>query len=146
MKFQHQTSFGGKDDPDPGNCWSTCLAIFIGMETKDVPNFCGLYLTDDGTWYDKAQAWLEPKGIVLMTFDTDPSTWHPVYGVSAVTIASGPGPRGHDHSVIWKNGALLHDPHPSGAGLIKAKQYEIVVISDPGLFMAHLREQLRLGL
>ena len=32
-------------------------------------------------------------------------------------IASGPGPRGLQHSVIYSNGTLVHDPHPSGEGL-----------------------------
>ncbi len=143
MRFQHQTSFGGKDDPEPGNCWSTCIAMLIGMDTKYVPNFCGLYRDDQGIWYDRALEWLSPKGVLLYTFDVDPTEWHPTYGERTVAIASGPGPRGHDHCVLWKAGRLLYDPHPSGDGLFKTKTFDVLVISDPDLFGAHLREQER---
>lgn len=34
-------------------------------------------------------------------------------------MASGKSSRGVDHVVIYKNGKLFHDPHPSGEGLVE---------------------------
>lgn len=137
MKLQKQTSFGGPNDPDPGNCWSTCIAMLLGMDTKLVPNFCGQFRDDDGLWYRKANEWLADRGVALMTFNTDPVKWGPAYA-DAVCIASGPAARGHNHSVLWQSGKLLHDPHPSDAGLIEAVDFDIVVVKNPELFRDHL--------
>lgn len=136
MKPQRQTSFGGPHDPDPGNCWSTCVAMLLGMDTRDVPNFCGLYPDDDGTWFRRANEWLSERGVLLASFNSDPATWGEAYA-HALCIASGPAARGHDHSVVWQHGKVLHDPHPSDAGLIEAREFEVLVIVDPDAFARH---------
>lgn len=38
-------------------------------------------------------------------------------------IASGISPRNVGHVVIYKNGKMIHDPHPSNAGLIKINYF-----------------------
>lgn len=138
MKLQKQTSFGGKDDPDPGNCWSTCVAMLVGMDTKDVPNFCGIYREGEARWLEEANRWLAKRGVLIMVFTSDPTTWGESYR-DTVCIASGPAVRGHDHAVLWQGGKLLHDPHPSNDGLVEAREFEVMVVVDPDLFAAHLR-------
>jgi hypothetical protein len=48
-------------------------------------------------------------------------------------IASGQSPRGDFmHSVIYRGGSLVHDPHPDGAGLRGAPRDVIVLVPrDP---------------
>lgn len=140
MKPQRQTTFGGPKDENPGNCWSTCIAMLLGIDTSEVPNFCGIYREEDGTWLRKANEWLREKGALLMPFNDDPVTWAPECD-QLICIASGPAERGHPHSVVWKGGKILHDPHPSDAGLIEAREWEVLIISDPVRFAAFLRER-----
>lgn len=37
-----------------------------------------------------------------------------------IVIAAGMSPRGVRHCVLWQRGAMIHDPHPSRAGLAEA--------------------------
>lgn len=132
MKKQHQTTFGGLDavPEERGNCFSTCIACLLGIDTALVPNFCGLY--GEREWMVQANRWLSEKGLLLVHFQgADPLASIPEYQEHATMIASGLSPRGHKHSVLWRNGKLLHDPHPSGAGLVEVPtEFELVVVSD----------------
>ena len=145
MRLQRQTTFGGPAAPVPerGNCGSTCIACILGLDTSEVPNFCGAEDADDsGNWFTAAQRWLAPRGLALAEFNTNPGTWGEQYA-PIVSIASGPGPRGHSHSVLWQHGKLLHDPHPSGDGLIEATSWCILIVVD--LDLARLATERRLG-
>ena len=129
MKLQHQTTFGGANAPENeiGNCYATCIASILGLPVEFVPNFCA---KED--WYSISQKWLGERGLMSICFTFDPFESEAYsHGIS---IASGPAIRGHEHAVLWKNGKLFHDPHPSGAGLIKATNWEIFSILDIELF------------
>lgn len=39
---------------------------------------------------------------------------------------SGPSPRGVSHVTIWQNDKMVHDPHPSGEGILEKRQYEVI--------------------
>lgn len=142
MKLQHQTTFGGahhEPRSERGNCWSTCVACILGLDTRTVPNFCGEG-EDDGVWFEEANHWLYQRGLLLMGFNTDPITWGRCYRAT-ISIASGLSPRGHSHSVLWQGGKLLHDPHPSGAGIAEPKAWQIVVVSDLDKVMRRSRSE-----
>lgn len=53
------------------------------------------------------------------------------------SVASGPGPRTKPdgapiyHSVVALNGAIVHDPHPSRAGLLEIEWFDLVVRCVP---------------
>lgn len=66
--------------------------------------------------------------------EDSPIAFRPIGAVPlGYTIASGPGPRlkpdGRPiyHSVIALDGEVVHDPHPSGAGLVAVEFFELVV-------------------
>jgi len=42
-------------------------------------------------------------------------------------IASGPGPRGVDHSCVALDGEIIHDPHPSRDGVKFIEAYEVLI-------------------
>ena len=71
MKLQQQTKFGGEDAPieKRGNCFAACLASIVGVDLDTVPNFCAL----GDTWMERANAWLGERGLMLMSFNSDPS-------------------------------------------------------------------------
>lgn len=135
MKLQHQTTFGGpKAEPaERGNCWATCIACLLGIDVAEVPNFVAF---ED--FFGEAQRWLARRGLALAQVRTDPAEWSPDYA-HVVTIAGGPGPRGYDHCVLWQHGKLLHDPHPSGAGILRAETFEFLVVVDADAFASIAR-------
>ncbi len=127
MKPQHQTVFGdGK-----GNCFATAIACILDLDVLDVPNFCGDYWTHDGEWFRQTNKWLASRGLRYIEFSF--GDWVALdHGLPDVhTIVAGPGPRGCDHCVVWLGDAMVHDPHPSGAGLLENKTVGFFVPLDP---------------
>lgn len=41
-------------------------------------------------------------------------------------IAAGPSPRGVIHAVIYQNGKMVHDPHPSRDGILEIYSLEVL--------------------
>lgn len=46
-------------------------------------------------------------------------------------LASGISPRGVHHMVVMKDGKLVHDPHPSKAGIGEVEHLWLIVPIDP---------------
>lgn len=119
-----QTLFGG--DPDNpvelGNCWPACFATLLGLELNDVPHFYAEERDPQKANYN-AWTWLRERGwhVIAITW-----TEHAPFQLPGeIVIISGKSPRGaHEHAVIGRidhtkefGFELLHDPHPSGAGI-----------------------------
>lgn len=110
-----QTTFGdGSDGSEPGNCQSACLASLLDLPISDVPNFAAL---GPAGYWDGMQDWLAGRGLYLFETRPDPSRI-PGTPEDLHYIASGKSPRGLSHAVIMCEGDIVHDPHPSGAGLV----------------------------
>lgn len=142
MNFQRQTKFGGADAPanERGDCFAACVASILGVPVASLPNFCAL--GTDETWASMANEWLSVHaGVMLITYVGDPLIDAPMYGRHGVMIASGPAERGHIHCVLWRCGKLLHDPHPSNAGLLKADHFDLMVVLDADRLQAFVRSQ-----
>lgn len=107
MKPVQQTKFGKPD----GNCFAACVASVLELHIDDVPNPKG------ARWYLEVSAWLaSAHGVTMIdvAYPVPPS--QRLDGVWC--IANGSGPRELRHSVVWRNGVLHFDPHPSGHGLV----------------------------
>lgn len=64
-------------------------------------------------WETRTNEWLERMfRLRLVRWDD-----HDVDYLPQFYIANGLSPRGVYHSVIYSGGKLVHDPHPSGAGI-----------------------------
>jgi len=117
-----QTEFGKN-----GNCQSACLAMMLGLELSDVPNFSALDCDDNGKY--KAQGdWLRERGLCIVTIvKWQALPWPIRYGFY---IAGGVSPRGFRHSVIYKDGELWHDPYPEGGGIEDVQDIDLILPTD----------------
>ena len=115
-----QTEFG-----ENGNCQSACLAMMLGLDLSEVPNFTAL---GNGVGYVCAklqQQWLLERGLYIWTIVPHQGLpWPLPYGYY---IAGGPSPRGIHHAVIFKDGALWHDPHPDGGGIDPVTDLDLIL-------------------
>jgi len=112
MTEQRQTIFG-----EGGNCFSTCVAMLLDMDTNDVPNFCA----EENNWWGKFQIWLVERH--LFSIEVNQHTSMAMVPVGTLAILSGPGKRGLLHSVVGEfegattdnksNWLFKCDPHPS---------------------------------
>ncbi len=129
----------GTPGAEVGDCFRCCVATLLDLPRDDVPHFAG---GPDGAaaWVVRTQEWLAQRGLLYIQV-TD-FVWPWVRGLSApLVIAGGKSPRGvkGGHAVVVEvtcNGwRLIHDPHPSRAGIVGEPE-------DYGLFvrLAELRQ------
>ncbi|APU89051.1 conserved hypothetical protein [Virus Rctr85] len=119
MKFVDQTRFGNKE----GNCLAACLASLFELDIDDVPDFNALH---GDNWYSIGlTSWLSQFGLVPVMLASItgefPQNCHYLVG--------GESPRGILHSCIGLNGEIVHDPHPSRAGLVRIDDYTFFIRS-----------------
>ncbi len=106
-----------RHDPDNGvlgDCWRCCIATILGLAAEDVPNF-----VESDDWWEATAMWLAGRGKSLVLVAADPNQGWALCKGPGLFIASGKSPRGYFlHSVVFGAGGMVHDPHPSGAGIV----------------------------
>lgn len=106
-----QTVLYSGDAIGNGNCFAACLASLLDLPLWMVPPFEQMFGRSD--WRSRVDEWLERMfGVVL----EDQAPAEPI-PPGEFYIANGKSPRGVMHSVIYRDGALVHDPHFSDAGI-----------------------------
>jgi hypothetical protein len=79
-------------------------------------------------WFAAFVAWLRPLGFYAATFaiGTRPEDWKP----AGFYILGGQSPRG-SHAVVARGDEVVHDPHPSRAGLLRREDATVLIPLDP---------------
>jgi hypothetical protein len=116
MKPVRQTQLSDHARGVRGNCLRAAIASLLELEIEDVPAFEEL---SDGAWFPALLDFLRERGY---GFDQMDATDEP----TGYVIACGDSPRGIYHAVIYRDGRLAHDPHPSGAGLVSVERYWLI--------------------
>ena len=115
MKPVMQSKLYREDAPMRGNCRAACVASLLEIPLWMVPPIEDMR---GDLQEERWNAWLERMfGIEFVrTHGHQPIP-------SEFYIACGPSPRGGGiyHSVVYSRGALAHDPHPSGAGVVSVE-------------------------
>ena len=136
MKPVDQTKFLAdyKAGPDQvGNCFPACVASILELPLEEIPNFCAYE-----NWYEKANEWLNKRDLCIVLirgYDQDRA------GLPCICIATGKSPRGDFlHCVVWKEGRIVHDPHPSRDGIVSNPEDMCYLVPlDPKHF-SHAKE------
>ena len=106
-----------------GNCMEACFASLLEIDISEVPEF-----VDKDGWYEEVLEWLHTQGHHMFCWDSDKN-------LEGFHIAVGDSPRGDfQHCVIYDNDKMVHDPHPSRAGLKKINRiWELHKIDRPAI-------------
>ena len=128
MKKVYQTKVTSVDHQTKGNCFRACLASISDQELEQVPEIELMGVE----WIDAFIEWirrnnLEYYGTRYNKDDLDNKEYNK--GVDGYLIVFGKSPREHvdkGHSVIYKNGVMMHDPHPSGDGLVEIEGFYMI--------------------
>lgn len=114
MRPVDQTKLYTPEGGHTGNCFPACIASIMDMQLWMVPPFENMFQRD---YLERVEEWLNlfGKSLRLGTEETD-------FDSGFYYIASGRSPRGVLHSVVYLDGKLAHDPHPSRLG-IKSVEY-----------------------
>ena len=112
MKPVDQTLFRPSAGRAAGNCWQAAVASLFELELAQVPNFMdGDYEPDSTEPFERYVAWCRSFGFTVVTCD------QPVF--DALGIGTGKSPRGDFlHAVVTLGTEVVHDPHPSRAGVV----------------------------
>lgn len=102
----------------PGDCLSACVASVLDLPLDEVPLFAAM-----PDWLGAFTRWLDARGLALvyLAFGKDEWPWLPPRDLPLIVGGQSPrGPWGHAVIGIWRDGAMevLHDPHPSRAGIL----------------------------
>ena len=104
---------------DKGNCQTAAIASLLDLPIERVP-----YFFDFPDFWDAVFAFLWDHGYEyygnIQPKLGEPIDWESMPGVDGYFIVAGPSPRWKDssHAVIYKNGKMVHDPHPDGTGIL----------------------------
>lgn len=110
-----------------GNCFQAALASVFEVGLEDVPHFMALPPSVD--WWEALQAWLRERGLCAIYIDAKADTMTPQY--AGYYLSSGKSPRGSGHTVVAYQGKMVHDPHPSGDGLVEETETLYFAVLDP---------------
>lgn len=98
-----------------GDCLRACVASILGFPIEEMPNFWE-QTQDISEFWNLNNGWLmENYGFKILSFQLLPKDRHVIDGLLCVACAKSPR-ADTDHAVVWQDG-LVHDPHPSNAGL-----------------------------
>lgn len=107
-----------------GNCQQAAVASILGLPLDAVPNFIEATAGQGSAAFWRAiDTFFEARGYMLWEMGNRMP--------DCLYMASGPSPRGVSHAVVMRGGRLVHDPHPSRAGLLEVTCIHVPVPLDP---------------
>lgn len=115
-----------KQSGTQGDCVRASIASLLYLKYEEVPDFFANG-ADSYTFWKSVDDFLRSRGWQQRHHELQsrPSGYH---------LGSGPAARGVRHMVVMKGFNLVHDPHPSRAGLIEVDTVTLLVPLDPGAF------------
>lgn len=99
-----------------GNCLPAAVASILELPLYVVPHFVQLDIDSNGKddWYKLLMDWLKIRGLhIQQRVLGEPN-------VDEYYLVTGQSPRYSQlhHAVVYKNGLLVHDPHPDNTGVV----------------------------
>lgn len=109
------------------DCMRACVATLFHLRHDDVPDLC------QPDWLGVLRLWTRQFGYGVLSLELNGAELPP-----GLLIVAGPSQRldGFDHAVIYLDGKLWHDPHPSGVGLRKVTSFDLFYrLDQPPVFL-----------
>lgn len=100
------------DQRQDDDCLVACLATVLGLPYDNVPHFVRDHST---AWSEAMRGWLDEHGYEVVCFDNH-------YPRKGLYLADGWTDRATPHMTVWRGVDMIHDPHPSRAGLTNIRR------------------------
>ena len=100
-----------------GNCFLACVSSITGIPLEVIDHIDG----SKQNWFQLLYPILWDNGfsyVGTLTKDEEILSYTP--GIDGYYIIGGESPRGvpAGHAVVFKEGLMVHDPHPDGTGIL----------------------------
>jgi len=134
-----QTILNDPDNGVYGDCQRACIASLLEMDPYDIPHFNEK--NDDIHFNETLNGFLGSLGYFHLISNTFSFYTHQKFGaVDCYHLIYGKTERGTQHAVVGLNGKMVHDPHPSRAGLLDSDKdnwaYAFLVSADAAVSAA----------
>ncbi len=123
-----------------GNCYAACIASLLEIPITEVPNIETLFDIEGQFFQDVMTTFLSHKGFELISDDRFKVFHDENYEPTNKTrsellkdlkdqyyLVSGMSNRDVLHLVIYQNGKMVHDPHPTREGILKIRDFQVLV-------------------
>jgi hypothetical protein len=138
----HQTRLGTVTDPDYkniGNCFVACIASILEKPLEIFPDYVEAITVCQGErqlawnyhWVEISNFLAENFNLGMLEVSTNLDSLNTLFH-ECFYIATGTSIRNSIHAVVYKGHEMVHDPHPSGDGLIDIKWHLYFVSLNPG--------------
>jgi len=108
-----------------GDCFTCCLASLFELSYEEVPYFIGM----GNHWHGEFFKFIFEHGYEYKGLATSERIASGIsVGVDGYFLVSGESPRGFStgHAVVYKGTELVHDPHPSKAGILGEPEFWMI--------------------
>lgn len=131
MKPVDQTILHEPDKGRYGNCMQAMVASILEIPIDEVQHFLHDGTQDGVEFNRRVNDFLRPFNLCYLQFPKCQDSLD-AFGIRGlVHEVSGPSRRGVEHACVAVDGTLVHDPHPSKAGLVSVDHYGVFVVLDP---------------
>jgi hypothetical protein len=127
MKKIYQTKW----DKDKGNCFQASIASLFELELNEVPDFCNEFKEYDKQWHEEFNKWLKRFGYCCLTVVGSEKVINLPELRDCYLLACVENKDGINHSVIYKNGKIVHDPNFWADEKYKIKQLDLIIPLNP---------------
>lgn len=123
----------------PGNCLQAAIASLLDLPLDEVPHFVGDDWASGGDkhWWTEWYQWLYARDLKLHTnIEPEPGEYY---------LGNGPSPRdpeNRQHVAVYRDGALAHDPHPDGTGVVEVLTRWVIRPVVAGRSIRHVINEL----
>ena len=140
----HQLNGHDPDNGVYGDCYRACLGSILEIDPRDMPNFCE---KPEDEYLEFTRNWLaENCGVAMATFPYETKDLSELLkhlgalNPGIYFTLGGRSPRGFNHEVVVLDGKIVHDPAPSGGGLVGPMDdgyyWVSILVYDPILQLA----------
>lgn len=116
-----QTEFWTGEKEVWGDCERAVIASLLNLPTTEVPHFLREAKGDNVLFWDSIADFLKQRGLVYIHHLWAEIDWERIKKDGDIYHRlAGPSPRAPSkiwHAVVGLNGEVIHDPHPSRAGI-----------------------------
>ena len=122
-------------DFNHGNCFQACVASLFEVKLGKIPAFM-----KDGPekFWKNLNIWCDSQNLIALGIEFLEDAWknfNDTYFIANGISPRDPVKKEKRHAVIWYNGDMAHDPHPSGDGLIDGVEFfTVFIVKDMTLY------------
>lgn len=105
------------------NCLEACIATIMDVPLEFVPHLNGKNQPGPH-WSAALNEWLAQWDWAYLEVGSLPPSDYKALNINLYHVIVGPSVRDEEfHAVVGRNGRMVHDPHPSRAGLAEGSWY-----------------------